>query len=417
MATERVIIIGGGVVGLCTAHYLIERGRSVTVLDRGTPGDAASIGNAGILAAGHLPLPQPGLAAKAVRWMLDRDSPLYIPPRLDLELYRWFWDFHRACNQQQIEDSMAVLAPMGRLTMECWRKLLADGDIVCDYRPQGWMNVYLSEAGRRDAEQEAELMQRLGFAVVQYDGPLLREREPAYQDTVAGAVHFTDSASVDPVAFMAGLTASLRQRGADIRDDAEVAGFIIEGRRCLGVLLTGGEDIRADRTVLAAGIWSTRLARSAGLKLPMQGGKGYHLDLAAPSPSLSTAAVMAEKFIAVTPMGDRLRLAGTVEFSGLNRRLVTSRVKMLATGSADYLRGVGEVEPREQGCNLRPCTADGLPVLGWAPGLENLLISTGGAKMGLTLGPVCGLLAAEMMSGQKPTIDIDLLRADRFFHG
>ena len=414
MASRRVVIIGGGVIGLCTAHYLLQRGCSVTVLERGPVGDSASGGNAGILAAGHLPLPQPGLATKALRWMLDRDAPLYIPPRLDPGLLSWFWDFHRACTHQQMADSMAVLGPMGRLTMACWRDLLAAEDIDCDFRPRGWMNIYRSEAGRRGAEHEAELMLKLGYDVAQYDGPALREREPAFAESVAGAVHFTDCASVDPVAFMAGLTDALRLRGAEIRSDTEVAGLLVEGRRCLGARLAGGEDVRADQTVLGAGIWSTPLARAAGLRLPMQGGKGYHLDLEAPSPALKTAAVLAESFIAVTPMGDRLRLAGTVEFSGLNRRLVDSRVKMLATGSARYLKGVGEAAVREQGCDLRPCTADGLPILGWAPSLEDLLISTGGAKMGLTLGPACGLLAAEVMCGDEPSLDITALRAGRF---
>ena len=150
------------------------------------------------------------------------------------------------------------------------------------------------------------------------------------------------------------------------------------------------------------------------MNLPMQGGKGYHLDLEPPSPPLETPAVLMEKAIAVTPMGGRLRLAGTVEFSGVNRNLVASRVQMLSAGASEYLSGISSSRGLGQGCDLRPCTADGLPVLGWAPRLKGLLISTGGAKMGMTLGPALGQLAAEFLVEGRTSLDITSLRVDRF---
>jgi len=414
MKQGPIVIIGGGITGLCAAYFLIKRGHPVVLVTRDPVGDGASAGNAGILAAGHLPLPHPGLSAKALRWILDRDAPLYIPPRFDLGLLRWFWHFHRACNPRQIAHCMKILTPLGMKTMECWREILTENDIRCDFRPRGWLNVYRSETGRWEAAREAALVRDLGFEVAQYSRQELREKEPAFGPAVSGAVHYLDSASLDPRAFMENLAERLVGLGVEFRGGEEVTELIVEKGKCSGARLASGAEVLGGRTVLAAGIWSTGLAEAAGLKLPMQGGKGYHLDLEPPSPALGTAAVLMEDFIAVTPMDGRLRLAGTVEFSGVNRDLVASRVKMLSAGAAEFLPGVLAADILGKGCDLRPCTADGLPVLGWAPKVEGLLISTGGAKMGMTLGPALGQLAAEMLLDGQASLDLTPVRADRF---
>jgi len=414
MKQGPTVIIGGGITGLCTAYYLIKRGERVTLISRDPVSDGASAGNAGILAAGHLPLPHPGLSAKALRWILDREAPLYIPPRLDLGLLRWLWNFHRACNHRQVAHCMDILTPLGLKTMECWREILTENDVRCDFRPGGWLNVFRSEAGRREATGEADLVRDLGYEVVPFSGQELREKEPAFGPAVSGAFHYRDSASLDPRAFMESLAGRLEGLGVEFVWGDEVTELIVEKGKCSGVRLASGAEVLGGSTVLAAGIWSTKLAEAAGLKLPMQGGKGYHLDLPTPSPALGTAAVLMEDFIAVTPMAGRLRLAGTVEFSGVNRDLVASRVRMLSTGAAEYLPEISAVDALGKGCDLRPCTADGLPVLGWAPQIDGLLISTGGAKMGMTLGPALGQLAAEMLLDGQPSLDVTSLRADRF---
>lgn len=412
--SDRTVIIGGGITGLCTAWYLARRGREVAVLDRHPVWEGASGGNAGILAAGHMPLALPGLAVKALKWMFTKDSPLYIPPRLDLPMLRWFWDFNRACNQATLERSMETLTPLGFLAMEEWATMIDEVGSDCDFRTNGWMNVYRTEDGRRESEEEGEVMVKMGFGVESYDGPAIREREPIMNEAVQGAVRFTDSASLDPVAFMKELAAKLAAMGVEIRTDVEVEALLVQGGRCLGARSKQGEDFRGAQTLLAAGIWSAGLAEAAGLKLPMQGGKGYHQDLAGLGSRLSLPCVLIERFIAVTPMGDRLRLAGTVEFSGLNRDIVQERVAMLTRGASWYLEGVKEAAELGQGCDLRPCTADGLPVLGWAPGIEGLMISTGGAKMGVTLAPALGKTAAELMLDGRAGLDVTALAADRF---
>jgi D-amino-acid dehydrogenase len=414
MTRDATVIIGGGISGLCTAWYLARRGRPAVVLERGAVDDSASGRNAGILAAGHPPLNRPGLSLKALRWMLDRRAPLYVPPRLDFGLLSWMLDFHRACTPRRLAQCMDVLAPLGRLAMDGWREILAAGDLDCAHRPSGWLSVYRSEAGRREAEHEADATAAHGFSAARLDGAALCAREPAFGHEVLGAVHYTDSASLDPAACQRGLAACLAGRGVEIRTATEAAGLIVEDGRCAGVRLITGEEVRGDDTVLAAGVWSADLAAAAGLRLPMQAGKGYFLDLAMPDPPLETAAVLAERFVAVNPLGGRLRLAGTVEFSGTNQRLVRRRLEMLREGAASYLRGVASAAVLDEGCALRPCTADGLPVLGPAPRLPGLFVFTGGAKMGMTLAPGCARLAAEWLVDGRASLDVAALRADRF---
>ena len=377
-------------------------------------GRSASGGNAGILAYGHLPLPRPGLARKAVRWMLDPGSPLYVPPRWDPALWAWFLDFHRACNEHRVHECMVALADLGRLAMAEWGEILASGDLDCSHRQGGWLNVYRTEAGRREVEHEARITEKYGFQAESLTAGELRRREPAFTDSVLGAVLYPQSVSLDPRACLRRLAARLAADGVEIRTSSPVRGFILKDGRCLGVRLGAGQEIPAKATVLAAGVWSTGLARTAGIRLPQQAGKGYHLDLEHPEPRLQTAAVLAEAFVAVNPLDDRLRLAGTVEFSGLNHRLNERRLGMLAQGAAGYLRGAVAARPVGRGCDLRPCLADGLLVTGWAPRVAGLFLMAGGAKVGMTLGPACGRLAADLLLGEKPVIDPAPLSALRF---
>lgn len=415
MAERPVLIVGAGIMGLCTAHYLARRGQATIVLEQELQvGRCASGGNAGILAYGHLPLPRPGLTRKALRWMLDPGSPLFVPPRWDPALWRWFWDFHRACTEQRVAECMLSLAILGKLAREGWREILAERSPACSLRQAGWLNVYRTAAGRREAEHEADVARRHGFAAVSLTAAELLAREPAFAGDVLGAVHYPESVSLDPAACLQGLAGGLQKDGVEIRTGAEVAALLVEGGRCRGVRLADGQEVSGQATVLAAGIWSAALARTAGIRLPLQGGKGYHLDLAHAEPRLRTAAVLTEAFVAVNPLQDRLRLAGTVEFSGLNHRLRERRLDMLARGAAGYLRGTAAARPLDRGCDLRPCLADGLLVVDWAPHTADLFLLAGGAKVGMTLGPACGRLAAECLLDGRPSLDITPLRADRF---
>ncbi len=414
MSQPHTVVVGAGIIGVSTAYFLARRGHPVTVLERGQVGSGASSGNAGIIAFGHPPLPRPGLVGKVLRWMLDGGSPLYMPLRLDPTLLSWFWRFRRACTEDHFRACMSVLADLGRLSRGCFEQIMAEPGMDCEYHREGWREVFRTEAGLADGAHDAELLRSHGFDVEVLDGPALLEREPGFREGLAGAVEYRQSAFTDPARFLDGLAQLAKARGAVFRTNTELTDVLVEKGRVSGVRLERGERVAADSVVLAAGIWSTKLARRLGLRIPMQAGKGYHRNITRPQPGLRVASVLAEKHVAVTPMAGALRLSGTVEFSGINHRMVRKRLDMLTAAARDYLRGVGQTQTVSEWCGLRPCTADGLPVIGWAPRPSRLFVATGHARMGLTLGPGTGLLAAECILDEKPSLDLMAYRVSRF---
>jgi D-amino-acid dehydrogenase len=414
MSESHTLIVGGGIVGVCAAYFLASRGQRVTLLEKETIEDSASTGNAGLISVGHGPLPKPGLTGKAVRWMLSSNSPLYIKPRFDPALFKWFWNFRRACTPQAWQANMKVLTDHGLPAGDCIRQLVEEENLDCEYCPVGQLDVFATEEGMAGGVEEAKMMRECGYDVDELSGDELRKREPAFRDSVYGATLYTQRAFADPGRFVTGVAEAAKKHGADIQTGRGVAELLNFYGRCTGVKTNDGESIEADTVVLAAGIWSSALARHIGLKIPMQPAKGYHLNLEKPDPCTSTACVLMERYVAVTPMGDYLRLAGTLELSGINHRIRENRLAMLRRGANMYLHGIDQADAREQWCGLRPCTADGLPVVDWAPKVGHLFIATGHAMMGFLLGPITGRLVSECILDGKPSLDITRLKADRF---
>ena len=416
VSRTHTIVIGAGIIGVSCAYYLAKRGHRVTLIDKGEIGSGASFGPAGIIAVGHPPMPRPGLVRQTLRWMFDGSSPLYVPPRLDLDLWRWLWKFSRACTPKHEAYCMEFLGKLGAQAGACFETIVSEADIPCDYRPCGWLEVFRSEEGQRRGEHDAQLLRRYNFDVDVLSGDEVRDREPMLKPGVVGALHYVQSAIADPHQFLVKLAEQAQRHGARLLVNTELRRIVLSNGRFVGVCTRDTDQIDADTIVLAAGPWTTKLAASIGLDIPMQPGKGYHRNITRPDPCLSTACVLAEGYIAVTPMSGFLRLSGTVEFSGMNHRLVTRRLNMLSNAANVFLEGIDQSQTISEWCGLRPCTADGLPVVGWAPNLQGVFIATGHARMGFTLGPVTGKLVAESILDGTPSIDLTPLRVNRFTH-
>jgi len=415
---QHVVVVGGGVVGVCSAYFLARRGVRVTLVEREAIAgrEAASFGNAGLISVGHPPLPGPGLILRSLKWMFDRRSPLLIVPRADASLLRWLWGFARACSQRQLDLSMAVIADLSRQTIELFDLFERDEGVLFEYRRSGYMDVFRTQEGYAHCQQEAEYLRRFGFNDYPIDGAEARRREPALLPGVAGALWHPDSGFANPGSFVTGAAEAARRHGATIREHAPVAGFVERSGRVAGVRLASGETIEADAVVLAAGSWSTALGKLLGVRTPMQPAKGYHVELEyAPGagPRMSVACSLGEAFVATNPMGGGLRLAGTLEMSGLNFELRRERLEMLPKQAARYIAGLEGARVRSEWCGLRPCTADGLPVIGWAPRRPGVFVATGHAMMGFWTGPVTGKVVAEAMLGEKPSVALGPMRVER----
>lgn len=415
MQHHPIIVVGAGIVGLSCGYYLARRGKPVVVLAREPVGETASSGNAGLLSLGHAPLTKPGASMRGIRWMFDRRSPLYIKPRLNAELVSWLWTFHRHCTASWLDRCLVSLADMGWKSIALFEQMISDEGIDSDYRRDGWLDVSLDPANLDVAEAEAKSIERFGFRYERMDGEQLRRRDSVFRDEVAGAIHYVDSAHLNPRDFMEGLERACARAGATLRGDVTVQGLCREpGGRVTGVDLRGGERIEADRVVLAGGIWSEELGRTIGVHVPMQAARGYHLQLDDVPALPSTGLVLHETFVAVTPMRQQLRLAGTLEIGPIGRPWMRERLDMLTIGAKRYLHGLDKARVVGEWAGYRPCTADGMPVLGEVPGVPGLVVATGHAMMGMNLGPITGKVAAEIACGETPSIDLTLLRPDRF---
>ncbi len=414
MAALRTVVVGGGIVGLSVAHELRSRGREVLVLDRAPIFDSASCGNAGMLSIGHPPLTVPGVSWKGLKWMFSRTSPLYIRPRLSAELLGWLWTFHRHCNAGWFDRCMQVLCAAGPLTLAAYERWIDEIGISCGYTRSGWLDVCLGPQSLEQGIREAQAVERSGYRHAVLSGAELRARCGAFGPAVHGAVHWLGSANFHPREFMVQFARAVQSRGVRLRTDAEVAEIVLDNsRNARGVRLVTGEEIEADEVVLAAGVWSGALALQTGLDLRLMGARGYHVQLEGVEFMPWTAGVIADTKVAFTPMGSQLRLAGTLEIAPLGLPWIRRRVDNLLRVARQHLRGLEKARAVEEWAGYRPCTCDGMPVVGPHPTISGLWIGTGHAMLGMTLGPITGIVLAQMMCGEPLSLDAAMLSPAR----
>jgi len=424
---EKVVVVGGGVIGLSTAYYLTRSGVEVVLLERGEIGDGASSGNAGAVAPGHSPMARPGRIRQAIRWMGDPTAPLYLPPRWNPRLFRWLWRFNKHCTHENVLKSMEILGPLGHQGRRLFDELMDEEGLDCHFRPDGYYEIYQTENGLSSAQEEVPLQKSPGYDTQTLGGSALRDLEPRLKPETVGGLFFPEAATLDPGRFLKGLAAAAVARGMEIRTHAKVVEVIAGKGKVRGVLLEGGETVLGSAVVLATGAYSLGLARPGGLDLPIEPAKGYHRDIPVTpeeAPPLRITAMLGERYVFCTPMGGFLRLAGTLELSGLNHHIVHRRLQNLHESAEQYFDGLETGPSRSDWVGLRPVTPDGLPVVGPAPGLEGLFVANGHAMLGLTLGPITGkLLAAWIVEGAPPKLvsaagepagDLSALRPDRF---
>ena len=386
---------------MCCAYFLAKEGADVTLVERDEVGGAASFGNAGTIAPGHPPLNKPGRIRRSLLELLNPKSPLYIPVRWDPGLFRWLWTFRTFCTDHHLAASMAALAPLGHASLDLFDGLVASENLACDYERRGYYEICRTKEGLAEVTRDAAMMRQYGYHPREMSGDELREIEPAILESVVGGVYFPEAATCDPHRFVLELADRSVLRGARIETGRGVSEILSTGGAVRGVRLEDGEILDAEAVVLATGSYSASLTRKFGLRLPVRAGKGYHRDLEiedagsrvdAGSRLLDIACVLAETSVFCTPMAGFTRLAGTLEFSGVNHEMRPRRLEQLTVAAEEYLDGVREAVIRSEWCGLRPCTPDGIPYVGPVPGQSGLFVATGHAMLGLTLGPVTGKL-------------------------
>ena len=422
-----VLVIGGGIVGLCVAHELQASGRSVTLIDRAPAGTGCSYANAGWLTPCFaMPLPQPGMLLKSLRWLLDSTSPLHIQPRPSLRLAAWLWRFQRAMNRPQMLRSIAVLTDLSKYTLDFFATLAgetpAEGVPPLGFERRGLLMVSGEPAGVEAATSEMELMADRGIAGRALGRDELLAFEPTLRPLVRGGVFFPDEAQIDPYPASLAIAARFRAAGGRILPPAEAYDFTLGRGGITGVATTQGM-LSPELVVLATGSWSPDLARRLGIRVPILGGKGYSMTMTGVSRGPSRPIMIVDRKIAVTPFPDRLRVAGTLELVDQDFGISVSRLRGIYSGVHEYLdlgrpesgRDTQQpLEARDIWRGLRPCTPDGVPLIGLSARTPNLLYCTGHQMLGLQTAPGSARLAADLVLGRTPLTDPAPFRPSRF---
>lgn len=411
-----VVVVGGGVIGLACALALQDSGRQVCVLEAGRVGRGASHGNCGTITPSHAPpLAAPGMVAKALRWMLTPDAPLYVQPRLDPALWQWLLHYARRCNVRDWRSAghaKAALLNDSRTRLEDW---IGTYQLDCEFAESGTDYVFRDPRAFAHGHGELALLRELGVGVETIDGPAYEAQEPAVKPGVAGAIRFAGDAVLRPDRYVAELARALRERGGEIVEACALHSVDV-GRNGVQVRTATGH-LQARDVVLALGAWSPRLADAVGvpaLRRAMQPGKGYSITYSPPALVPKRPLILRERSVCVTTWGSGYRLGSTMEFSGFDDSLNVRRLCALERGASEYLHEPVGTEVRERWCGWRPMSRDDVPIIGRVPDRDGLWLATGHGMMGVGMSTGTGQLLADLVAGRAPAIDPVPYRLERF---
>jgi D-amino-acid dehydrogenase len=414
---KSVIVVGGGIVGLSTAYFLQKEGHKVTVLDKSGINSGASFVNAGYLTPSHIvSLASPGMITQGLKYMFNSSSPFYMKPRLDLDFIRWTLYFKRSSTKAKVEKAMPVIRDINLLSRELYEDIQASGDLG-DFKigNQGLMMVYQTEAALDHEMEVVDKGAEMGLVGKHLSKEELKKIEPKVDFNAEGAILWECDRHTTPPLIMKRMLEYLEKAGVDIHKNEAVTDVSVADGK-ISQVNTIKASYKADEVVFAAGSWTSELSRKLNLKLPLEAGKGYRINVEEPT-NITMPAILMEKKIAVTPMEGFTRFAGTMEFSGINHTIRKERVEAIAKGVEHYYRGfqIPEEAKNNAKCGLRPVSPDGLPYIGKSKNYKNLTIATGHAMMGWSLGPATGKLVTEIISGAKGSMDISPFDPQRKF--
>ncbi|MDI3259383.1 MAG: FAD-dependent oxidoreductase [Sinobacteraceae bacterium] len=408
-----VLILGGGVIGLACARYLLRAGRGVTVLDRNTVGRGASHGNCGTITPSLLPLPAPGTVARALQWLFKPDAPLRIKPAFDPALLRWLLAFASHCNERDYRRVALVKGELLKASRVWLAELIHEERLDCEFVESGHLTVYRDPRAFERGQGEVPLWRELGLEVETLDGAQARAKEPALNDSVVGAHFHPGDARLRPDRYVAELARVVRTASGEIHEGVDVRGFQQENGRVTAVATSRG-DYAAKEIVFALGAWSPLLARKLDLRLPIQPGKGYSITYAAAAGAPRLPLVLKERSVCVTSWTSGVRLGSTMEFAGYDDSLNRVRLSALTRAATEYLRVPAAGRAEEEWCGWRPMTPDDLPILGRAPQLTNLTLACGHGMLGVSLSAATGRLIAEQLTGKSGSLDWTPYGLERF---
>jgi D-amino-acid dehydrogenase len=411
----RVVVVGGGVVGLCCAYELQRSGAEVVVVERDLCGGAASLGNAGwIVPSYSAPIPAPGVMKQSLKWILDRDSPLRVRPRLDPDFLRWSWQFWRSSTRQRFEKGVKALLDLNEHTMQLFDDLRQAG-VEFEMHSTGLLIATLSKEALEEVVEEHYEVEKAGYEgeTELLDHDAVRHLEPALNNQVAGGLHLKNERHVRPESFTAGLVDYLTAAGVGILENTEVRALARNGRHGWRIH-TSRDEIEADGVIVAAGIWSASLLAKLGMRLPLEGARGCSVTASGSGTPPYHALKFAEANVTCSPFIDGVRITGTLDLTGKDSTLDRRRLETVIRSAKPYLQDWEPGKPELEWAGLRPMTPDSLPLIGAVPGQDRLYVATGHGQLGVTLAPATAASLVPLVLENSPAPELEPFRVDRF---
>jgi Glycine/D-amino acid oxidases (deaminating) len=408
-----ILIVGAGIIGTSIGAELSRRGAKVVVIDKGTVGKGCSYGNAGWMTpCFSMPLPMPGMLIKSMKWLLNPNSPLYIKPSLSMDLAHWLFEFTKAMTEKQAKAAVDALVVLSQKSLTEYEKLGQKYPEI-NFEQKGLMMISKTKAGVAAAVEELEYVKQVGVPGKVLTPDDIAQMEPALRGGLLGGVYFNKEAMAEPYLTVQAMAKEIRANGGEIIENCELHDIVVQGNKVEKVLTSQGEMF-PKQLVMATGSWSKDMARMMRLRVPILGGKGYAMIVPTLEKQPTYPMMFIERKTAITPRHGSLRIAGTLELVDQDFSITQRRVENIKKAAREVLYLPEQLEVQELWAGLRPCTPDGVPLVGYHKNINNLMIAAGHQMLGLQSGAGTGLLVADLMEGKTPFVDMKVLDANRF---
>jgi len=413
----KIHIIGSGIIGLFTAYYLVKEGHEVYIIEQSDGKNGCSFENAGMIVPSHfIPLAAPGMVKKGFKWMFDNSSPFYVKPRFNCDFFSWAYRFNQSATKQNVEKASPILKEVLLYSQTLYQQIK---DVELDFETKGLLMLCQKENTLKEEIEVAHKAHDMGMKADILDRDGVHLLEPNSKTNVCGGVFYPDDTHCNPQVLFQNLKTFLLNNKVTFKYNSKVTAATINNGKVDSLKIENeDESIKIEHLVLAAGSWSGELAKTLGLHIPMEAGKGYSFTQQQVFKNeIRHPSLLCEAKVAVTPfLNNAVRFAGTMELSGINQHVNLKRV-MAITESGRRFYPENDIKmpaANDIWLGLRPCSPDGLPYIGRDKKMKNVVLATGHAMLGISMAAATGKLVAEILQEEKPSIDLELFGANRF---
>ena len=414
--SKKVLIVGGGIIGICSAYFLKKDGFDVTIVDKSSMNTGASYINAGYLSPGHIiPLASPGVISQGLKWMFDSSSPFYIQPRLNIPFIKWLLAFNKSCSEKNVENSIRPIIDLSVFSQELLNQIKTENQMSFHYEKKGLMMLCKTEKSLLKEEKVVKKALESGLSAKMLTVDDIKLIEPQINIDSIGAAYFKSDHHTTPAELIIELKKIITDNGVKCLKNTEIEDFEIDRDEIKSVIISGKRVI-FDEYVLSAGTWTSQICEKLGIGLLLQAGKGYSINHHKET-GITCPAILVEAKCAITPMNGFSRFSGTMEISSINNKLRMNRVNAIANSVESFYPSIkiSKSDRKNAGFGFRPISADGLPYIGRTNKLKNVLIASGHGMMGWSMSTGTGKIISEILSEKKTSINIDRFNPNRKF--